>query len=129
MVDAEAELISLEERRCVAIDTRDLETLAALVTPRYIHVHASGRIEDRATWLDNLRHVQERQTLRAHLKVHLDGSIAIMVGEIVTTMRRDGDERSRRLTGIAVQAWLSTSAGWRLASFQFTPTHPAQEIP
>jgi hypothetical protein len=42
----EREIRALESRRCAALEGDDLETLRALTSRDYLHVHANGLVED-----------------------------------------------------------------------------------
>jgi Domain of unknown function (DUF4440) len=120
----EREILELERRRCEALGGDDLETLRALTSPDYLHVHANGLIEDRDAYFDRLGGAVYRRTDRGVLQVRLRGPVAVVTGTLVTTIRRRSEDPLLRITGFATQVWAQEHGSWRHLVFQLTSTEP-----
>ena len=110
-----AELMSREQERCRAISECDWPALERLLRPDYTHTHASGMVQDKATYLT---HVQgrPRATTRGELRVRVYDDAAIMAGH--QTNQMDGSEAP--VNAEIIQFWLKDGSQWLLAAFQST---------
>ncbi|MDO8210139.1 nuclear transport factor 2 family protein [Conexibacter sp. CPCC 206217] len=128
-MSAEDELRALEQRRCAALATGDFAVLEALLAPDYVHVHATGRLEERGSLLSALAGGPPRRTTRSDVRLRVWGDAALMVGGIVTTIAPAGGRPGHRITGVATQTWVrSLGSTWQLAALQVTPTEPIERI-
>lgn len=112
-------LKALEARRCAAIGAGDVETLKAMLADDYVHVHMTGRVDDRAGHL-NAVSVRPRRTERGALLVRVYGDLAVITGELTNHMTDAGGE-----TGAAHaychQVAARHGGDWRFVSIQLTP--------
>ena len=107
----------LEERRCNATNANDAVALEKLFVEDYVHVHANALVHNRAEMIHhtttNARTVEPRPP-----KVRVFGDVAILTGDLVNVVVRDGKTIYNRL--FATQVACKTSGGWKFASFQAT---------
>lgn len=121
--DVDGLLRSLEAERCRAINERDIDALDPLLAEGYVHIHASGRVEDRDRLLEALRTGAPRTTVRGELRIVVHGDTAVMIGGVESTIRPEG-EPPRSIVGTAAQTWSRVNERWKLVSFQVTPSPP-----
>jgi ketosteroid isomerase-like protein len=125
----DTELLALEQRRCEALGSRDVETLRALLTEHYLHVHTGGNTEDREQWLTALGAAFERSSERERLEVRfLVEDVALMSGVIRTTGRAGPEDPRVRVTGFATQTWVRQDGTWQLAHFHVTATGAVETL-
>ena len=115
-IDAE-ELLRLEQERCRAISNRDWATLEGLIVDDYTHTHATGRIEDKATYLEGVKS-RPRKTTRGALKVRVYGDSAIITGPM--TNHLESSSGTTLMETVATETWVRHGGGWKLAAFQVT---------
>lgn len=113
------EVLDLERRRCQALTDADLETLRAMTSPDYVHIHATGRIETREEYLESLSSSPPREAKRGDTAVRTRGNVAILTGPYQATIR-PGGAPPREISGIATSLWAHADAGWRIVCFQVT---------
>jgi hypothetical protein len=123
-------LVDSERQRCEALARDDLETLEALTSSDYLHIHANGVVEDRDAYFDRLGGAVHRRTERGALDVRLYGRVAVVTGTLVTTIRRRTEDPLVRITGFATQVWSQEPehGPWRHVLFQLTSTAPVVEV-
>lgn len=110
-----AAICALEGRRCDLISQGDIGGLAELLTDDYVHVHASGRVDDKAAALKSFAAVPRRCS-RSELAVRLMGDVAVVVGPQVNVMPR-GDDVPQEATLTVTTVLRRECDGWRMASF------------
>jgi ketosteroid isomerase-like protein len=114
---AVAELLALEEQRCLLINDKDFEALAGMLSDDLVHVHANGLRQDKSEYL---KHVSSRprRTERKDLRVILHGDAAVMTGLLINTAEGQAPADVAPLT--AMQVWVRDGASWKQAAFQAT---------
>lgn len=106
---------ALETRRCDLISQGDIDALDRLLTDDYLHVHATGRIEDKAAVLRSFAAVARRCS-RGELAVRIMGDIAVAVGPQLNVTPREGEAPQE--TALTVTTVLRREPdGWRFVSF------------
>ena len=112
-------LAALEAKRCAAISEGDLDTLRAMLTDDYVHVHMTGRLDDRAGRLEAVSQ-RPRRTECGELNVRVYGDLAVLTGEITNyTVGTDGESAATRAYCQRVAARQVDE--WRFVSAQLTP--------
>lgn len=110
-----------EARRCAALVGADLATLRRLLHPELTHVHASGVIEDRQTYLASVgSRIRFLEVERETLDVDAFGATALAVGWLRQTLfvpRKNAKVAMRTFTTLV---WVATEEEWRLRAFQAT---------
>ena len=110
-----AELLDLEARRCTAISTGDVEQLASLLSDDYLHVHMTGKVDDRAGYLRGIAE-RPRTTTRGAIEVRVYGELAVLTGEL--TNERPA---ASTLRAYCHQVAVRRNGEWRFVSIQLTP--------
>ncbi|MCY1273267.1 hypothetical protein D3C76_876520 [compost metagenome] len=119
----EQEILRLEDERCRALVQRDLPALAALMDERLVHVHATGKVDDKAQYLEMVeRQIDFLSVERGDMRVRVHGDTAIASGRLEQTivLRESGEERLMK--AYATQVWVRGEGGWRQCAFQATNT-------
>jgi hypothetical protein len=113
------DVLACEQRRCRALGEHDVGALDALTAADYVHIHADGRVQDRATWFDHLARSPARETIRENLTVRRRGNVAIVTGDLRTTLRPEG-QPPLEIVGVATGVWSLRGDVWEHVSFQVT---------
>lgn len=112
---------SLEQMRCQALLAGDLPALTRLLAPDLVHVHANGAVQDRTTYLadvrDRLRFVHID---RGPLLVRLHGGMAVATGMLSQHLHVLDRQQDLALTAFTTQVWREDASGWQQISFQAT---------
>lgn len=115
------EILRLESERCRALVQRDLQTLAALMDDALVHVHATGKVDDKEQYLEMVaRHIDFLCVERSDMRVRVLGDTAIASGRLeqAIVLRESGEERLMK--AYTTQVWLRGEGGWRQCAFQAT---------
>ena len=120
--DVESAVLAAEKRRCDAMLANDNTALEALLDPRLHFAHATGAVDDKATYLakmaaGRIHYVgiawsEERVTLLAP-------DAAMLTGRMTTDVRVEGVDK--QLNNRVITVWSQSSGDWRLVAFQSTP--------
>jgi ketosteroid isomerase-like protein len=112
-----AELTKLEQERCRALSEKDWPALEALLSEDYTHVHTTGRVEDRPTYLQGMKE-RPRETSRGPLSVRVYGDSAVMMGS--QTNKTQGHDGTSLMHSAVIQVWVKQGSGWKLVAAQNT---------
>jgi ketosteroid isomerase-like protein len=116
-------LQALEQRRLAALKDRDAATLQAVLADDYIHIHSTGRVDDRGAFIKGTLE-RPRRSERGALSIRVYGELAVITGE-QTNLSANADGSAGTSTRfIATQVAHREQAGWRFVSMQVTPTAP-----
>jgi ketosteroid isomerase-like protein len=116
---------NLEKLRCSALQNRDSKRLDELLHPDFVYVHASGRIEYRADYLDSLtdQHTTYGHFTHRDVDITLLGDCALMGGVLSHSKTARGN--SRNLLFRFTAAWAAHGPGeWRLLRWHNTKIVP-----
>ena len=118
------DLMAAERRRCAAIVAADVDGLSGLLADELVHVHTTGLIDDKPSYLSGIRdRLEVRSVERGPLRVRRFGDTAVMTGELTNTVRRRVDGPAAAWTvlpSFVTQVWVgphTPGAGWRMASY------------
>ncbi|EJN37983.1 hypothetical protein PMI38_02517 [Pseudomonas sp. GM84] len=117
------EILRLERERCRALVARDLQALAGLMDDRLVHVHATGKVDDKAQYLEMVaQHIDFLRVERADMNVRVHGDTAIASGHLeqAIVLRESGEKRLMK--AYATQVWIRSEGAWRQCAFQATNT-------
>jgi len=117
------EILRLERERCRALVARDLQALAGLMDDRLVHVHATGKVDDKAQYLEMVaQHIDFLSVERADMNVRVHGDTAIASGRLeqAIVLRESGEQRLMK--AYATQVWIRSEGAWRQCAFQATNT-------
>ncbi|PZU06496.1 nuclear transport factor 2 family protein [Sphingomonas sp.] len=117
--DADA-VIAAERERLAAMLAGDDVMLTGLMHPGLIYLHASGKADDRTSYLDKLRRgvIRYRSADLGAVSCRGTGSIASLEGDIAMRIEREGVERATALAFTAI--WQLDETGWRLCAWAGT---------
>jgi len=114
-----AALEALEGERCRAISEGDLDALRAMLSDDYVHVHMTGRLDDREGHLAAVG-TRPRRTERGALGIRVYGDLAVITGEQTNHgITPDGEPTATR--AYCHQVAVRSAGGWRFVSVQLTP--------
>ena len=119
---AAEEARAAELRRCRALETGDMEALAALLHPDLVYVHSNGVIDDRASYLarSSAAGVRFIRSERRNLDVRSLGEAVMLSGEIVTVMERPPSGERSETVAFLTQTYVRDDSGWRMAQLHAT---------
>lgn len=110
-----AALLALEEERCERVNAHDIERFADLLAPDYVHVHATGQVDERERSIEGFRSIPRRMW-RGDLHVRVSGDIGIIVGRQFNILQIPGKgpfEVTLRVSQVARRM----PEGWRFIHF------------
>ena len=105
----------VEARRCALISANDIDGFGALLSDDYVHVHITGRIDDKNAALASFRKAP-RECWRGELAVRVFGDVALAVGAQTNRMVRDGGAAEER-TLIATTILNRRGNEWKIVHF------------
>ena len=110
----EAAIVELEGRRRHALMAGDIDALAALMADDLRHVHGSGQVDDKATYLNGVATKYRFHRIeRGDLDVRFYGDVAIVMGPLSQTVSTTGVEGSKHIEAMTTQTWVRDHDGWR----------------
>jgi hypothetical protein len=117
------DLFETEERREQAMMSGDTTALAKLLADDAIYIHSSAVVDDENSYVLPL---QSRQIQYDAIDItvtklrRLGAGVVLLSGRAVMQTVQNG--QSRRLDNLFIMTWIKTADGWRMASWQSTPT-------
>ncbi len=121
MDDVAAEIKSLEDQRVQALLANDLEKLSALVAEDVVHIHTTGKVENKAEYLNGVKTRLEFLKIdRPDLKVRVVGDVAVATGALNQEVRVRASGAILDIKAVATQVWVKQAGGWVQTSFQAT---------
>jgi ketosteroid isomerase-like protein len=117
--DDDALLTQLEQQRLTAISQGDSKALRKLLTDDYLHVHATGKVEDAREFVASVA-ARPRESTRGELKRRIYGDVALIVGE-QRNLTRSVDGSTVITSYVATQVARRERSRWRYLSMQLTP--------
>jgi ketosteroid isomerase-like protein len=113
MTDDEA-VLTADDARLQALVACDLDALDRLLRAELIFVHADGRREGKAAFLDHTRtgHVRYRAIARGETQVTVSGDVAVVCARAELEVTIKGEPHSSPLRYMSV--WTRETAGWQM---------------
>jgi hypothetical protein len=116
-----AAVLGLEQRRCRSLVDKDLASLRELVAAELVHIHATGRVEDRDAYLQGVEaNLDFVRVERGELVVRIFGNTAVVTGTLDQLVRVRASRELHDMRCMATQVWVRSAAQWRQVSFQAT---------
>jgi hypothetical protein len=115
-----AAVIEAERQRCLAIETRNFEALAALLSDNYLHVHGDGRTGDKADYIEGVRKAP-RVPVRDNLVVRLFDETAVLTGDLLNTIHLPDRDEPLIIEATATFVLREMRNDWHFVSGQLTP--------
>ncbi|CAN5758246.1 hypothetical protein BH09PSE5_BH09PSE5_05690 [soil metagenome] len=113
---AEQQVRSLEQARIDALSRHDVETVSALMAEELVHIHVTGKVENKRDFIEHLR-AQPRKTERLSLDVRVYGDTAVMTGDVANTLTRPGQTTPEVVTMRVTQVAHRSAGSWKFVSF------------
>jgi len=115
------EIERLEERRCRVLVARDYAVLADLVADDLVHIHATGMVDDKASYLAGVeQRLDFLKVERKDLTVRRYGDVAVATGSLHQTILVRATKQEHEMKIVTTQVWVLQDGNWRLSSFQAT---------
>jgi ketosteroid isomerase-like protein len=119
--DIMTEILAADEARYRALYAQDTGSLSSLLRDDYLHIHANGRMEDRAAFLASIAAARYRfldaqrslQTVRA-----VGDEVAMLAGRTTTTIEVAGETKT--MDNAFATVWVKGAQGWGLLLWQAT---------
>jgi hypothetical protein len=119
--DLQAEVARAEQRRCRSLVERDFAALESVLSDQLLYVHSSGRIDGKASLLENVRERVRYQHLEAsNASVQLFDGLALWTGTLAATVSVPLDAPALSLRSHVTQLWRLEHGQWRQLLFQAT---------
>jgi ketosteroid isomerase-like protein len=116
-----AEIKRLEERRCRVLVARDYAVLADLVADDLVHIHATGMVDDKASYLAGVeQRLDFLKVERKDLTVRRYGDVAVATGSLHQTILVRATKQELEMKIVTTQVWVLQDGNWRQSSFQAT---------
>lgn len=108
------DIIALERRRCEALTSSDIASLAELMSEDLIHVHGNGHMDGKAAYIEGVRTKYIfHQIERGDFKIRVYGDVAVVIGSLDQTVQVRGDEKRNEIKAAATQTWVRDKSGWK----------------
>ena len=119
MIDTQSQLQALELKRCSAITDGDVDTLRAMLSDDYVHVHMTGLVDTRDGHLKAVSS-RPRRTTRGELTIRVYNDLAVLTGELTNFMQtRDG--QNVEMPAYCHQVAARANGTWQFVAIQLTP--------
>ena len=108
------EILRLEERRCAALMSGNVEVIKELMAEDLVHIHGNGAIDDKAGYLKGVetKYVFHRVE-RGDLKIRIYEDVAVVIGTLDQTVSVRGIDKLNDIKAITTQTWVRTGTGWK----------------
>lgn len=119
----EEEIIALDKQWGEAAAKGDAAALNKLLSDDLHHVHATGRIEGKAEYVDSLESGMRKHDpiVPMKIKVRVYGDIAVSTGSFKMVAYRQGmDKPMVNQINLYTHVWGKTKEGWKLTIHQAT---------
>jgi hypothetical protein len=119
--DIAATIEELEKERCRALTAGDYQSLGQLLSDDLVHMHATGLIDDKASYLKSIATALKFMKIeRSSSKVRVYTDVAVMTGILEQTIRVLATDNVVEMRTAATQIWARLTTGWKQVSFQAT---------
>jgi ketosteroid isomerase-like protein len=116
--DTAAELIALEHRRNAALVANDMALLGTMLTDDLTYVHASGKLDTKATLLASIgRDYSYLESERGELALRVFGDTAVMTGPAKFLLKVSSKPDPITVPCNVTQVWVKQGGAWKLAAY------------
>ena len=116
--DEADQLTAIEQRRCQATASGNIEILSALFAPGFEYIHTNGSTQSREEYVAAVAALPRRTTL-GELVVRIHGDAAILTGNVtVEIVLASGEERS--VHALLTRTLYRLDGNWRYIHMQST---------
>lgn len=117
----EQDINDLENARYRAMVSSDITTLDQVLADDLIYTHSSGRVDDKAQYLESIRSGALRylSAERQQDSLRVYGDVVILQGRMKAHIVSGGIER--QLDNVFTCVWARKTQGWRMVNWASTP--------
>lgn len=102
-----------ERLRCDALMQGRAEDLAGMLTEDLVHIHLTGKIDDKLGYLDGVRgKYQFRDVKRGPLNIRVWGDSAVMVGPLTQQILVTETGAVHDIRAVTTQTWQKIGGRW-----------------
>lgn len=119
--DIRSQVLAADESRYQALYRQDLAALGRmLVDDDYVHIHANGKVDDKAAFLASIEAARYRfiEAERTEQQVRLAGPLVLLHGRTRTTLDVAGE--TKVMDNAFTTVWKQTEEGLKLLHWQAT---------
>jgi hypothetical protein len=120
MSEMKSAALAADERRYQALYTENLGALDAMLVDEYVHIHANGKVDDKAIFIGTLKAGKYRfiSAERTAQRVRVFGTTVLLDGLVATTILVGGE--SKTISNAFTTVWSTESSEWHLLHWQAT---------
>lgn len=119
-LQGETRVLHAHLSRAKALIEQDMESLSGLSAQTLRYVHATGRIDDRNSYLDFVPSVEYISIETDGRNIDLIGDVAIISGVMSMCIYKQGDDSPIYPTSFFIEVWRQYENKWKLNFFQST---------
>ena len=108
-----AAINALEQSRIQALNAQDAQALQRVLSPNYLHVHTTGRVDDRAAYVKDAVS-SGRKTTRGPLSIRVYGDSAVVLGPAQVQLPNPPPNAPADVAMQVTQVAHREAGGWRL---------------
>ncbi|WPH18051.1 nuclear transport factor 2 family protein [Variovorax paradoxus] len=119
--DIQSQVLAADESRYQALYRQDVAALGPmLVDGDYVHIHANGKVDDKAAFLASIEAARYRfiDAERTEQQVRLIGPLILLHGRTRTTLDVEGE--TKVMDNAFTTVWKQTEDGLKLLHWQAT---------
>ena len=106
------EILKLENSRCAALMSGDVDALGELLAEDLVHVHGNGQIDGKADYLSGVKSKYKFYRVeRGHLNLRTYGDLAVVVGPLSQTVSVNGV--NKEISAVVTQTWVRRDGQWK----------------
>jgi len=123
--ELESRVLAADESRYQALYRQDVATLGQMLAEDYVHVHANGKIDDKAAFLASIAAARYRfvDAERTGQQVRVAGPAVLLHGKTRTTLDVAG--QAKVMDNVFLTVWNLTADGLKLLHWQATKVFEA----
>lgn len=111
-----------ERERCAALMDGDTDALATMLTQDLVHIHLTGKIDDKAGYLAGVRgKYQFRNVERGPLNIRIWGDSAVMVGPLKQQIVVIENGAVHDIRAVTTQTWHRIDGRWQQGTCHNAP--------
>ena len=108
-------VVAADDARLTALLQGNYEACADLLADDLVFAHASGRVEDKKTYVEGIRTGKYLIAEKSEPVVYANGNTAWMTGRIRLQLVRGGQQRD--IDGRFLSVWVAEGGKWRMAAY------------
>lgn len=111
---AHDEITLLEEQRCKALTSGDVDALGALVSEDLVHIHGNGHMDGKTDYLYGVANKYKFHSIeRGDLKIRVYGDFAVVNGPLQQVVSVNGVDKLNNISAVVTQTWVRDGSTWK----------------